>query len=154
MRKHRPQRPRSERGAAAVEFALVMLPLLLIVGGIINFGVVFAQQLALDNAARQGARWGAVDGRTSSQINAEMQSALGTMINKTGTVSITITRTDGATSTTIPAGSTQPCKDSTFGQNVKVETSYSSKVLFPWIVPGIPSTFSLKGSGEFQCEFS
>ena len=48
---------RTERGAAAVEFALVVLPLLMIVAGIINFGFIFAQQLSLSNGARQAARF-------------------------------------------------------------------------------------------------
>ena len=48
---------RTERGAAAVEFALVVIPLLMVIAGIVNFGFVFAQQLALDNAvARRAAR--------------------------------------------------------------------------------------------------
>ena len=44
------------RGASAVEFALVVIPLLMVIAGIVNFGFVFAQQLALDNAVRAGAR--------------------------------------------------------------------------------------------------
>lgn len=135
---------RGERGAAALEFALVVIPLLLIIAGIVNFGVVFAQQLALDNAARQGARWGAVDGRTTTQIESETQTALATMINKAGTVTVTVTG----------PGTTQPCEGSDFGDNVKVTTTYTSKFLFPWPVPGIPQSVNLKGSGEFQCEFS
>ena len=52
---------RNERGASAVEFALVVIPLLLVVGGIINFGVAFANQISLDNAVRQAARATVVD---------------------------------------------------------------------------------------------
>ena len=52
---------RTERGASAVEFALVVIPLLMVIAGIVNFGLVFAQQLALDNAVRAGARAGVVD---------------------------------------------------------------------------------------------
>ena len=40
----------------AVEFALIVPVLLLIVFGIINFGVLFSQQLTLNNAVREGAR--------------------------------------------------------------------------------------------------
>ncbi|MFE6964545.1 TadE/TadG family type IV pilus assembly protein [Agromyces sp. NPDC057679] len=60
-----PDRPQSrtdhvirdrERGAAAVEFALVLLPLCFLLLGIIDFGWVFNQQVSLSNAARESAR--------------------------------------------------------------------------------------------------
>ncbi|RZS68638.1 TadE-like protein [Agromyces ramosus] len=49
-----------ERGAAAVEFALVLLPLVLLVFGICEFGWIFNQQVSLSNAARESARYYAV----------------------------------------------------------------------------------------------
>src|SRR4051812_36652218 len=52
----RPHRSRRERGAAAVEMALVLPLLLLIVGGIIDFGRFFYTQNIVVNAAREGAR--------------------------------------------------------------------------------------------------
>ncbi len=47
---------RAERGAAAVEFALVLIPLIVLLLGIIEFGYIFNQQLTVTNAAREGAR--------------------------------------------------------------------------------------------------
>ena len=49
-----------DRGAAAVEFALVLPLLLLIVFGIIDFGRLLNAQLTLTQAAREGARLAAV----------------------------------------------------------------------------------------------
>jgi Flp pilus assembly protein TadG len=48
-------RPR-ERGQAMVEFAAVLLPLLLIVMGIVQFGLIFGANVTLTNAVREGAR--------------------------------------------------------------------------------------------------
>lgn len=53
-------RRKSEKGQAMVEFALLLLPLLLILGGIIDFGWVFHQQVIANNASREAARYASV----------------------------------------------------------------------------------------------
>jgi len=50
------RRRQRERGASAVEFALVLPVLLLVIGGIIDFGRMFYAQNVVGNAAREGAR--------------------------------------------------------------------------------------------------
>jgi Flp pilus assembly protein TadG len=45
-----------ERGQAMVEFAAVLLPILLIVVAIIQFGLILGANVTLTNAAREGAR--------------------------------------------------------------------------------------------------
>lgn len=51
-------RPASaDRGAAAVELALVLPVLLLIVMGIVDFGIAYNRQITLSGGAREGARW-------------------------------------------------------------------------------------------------
>ena len=68
-RRHR-QDP--ESGQATVEFALILLPLLTLVGGIIYFGIGLNYWLDMNRVANQGARSAAVDnwpsqcGRTES----------------------------------------------------------------------------------------
>lgn len=47
-------------GSIAVEFALVSPLLLLILFGTIEFGIMMYDQAIITNAAREGARWGAV----------------------------------------------------------------------------------------------
>ncbi len=49
-----------QRGAAAVEFALVLPLLLLIMFGIVEFGVAFYDKAMITNASREGARAGVV----------------------------------------------------------------------------------------------
>lgn len=79
-------------GAAAVEFGLVAPLLILLVFGIMSFGVLFAQDLSLDNAARQGARFGAVGERTCSAVVTEARTAAGTIGVNTANVTVTILR--------------------------------------------------------------
>jgi len=50
-----------ENGQAMVEFALILFPLLLIVAGIIQFGIGLNYWLDMQRIANQGARWAAVN---------------------------------------------------------------------------------------------
>jgi Flp pilus assembly protein TadG len=58
LRASRRREPR--RGQALVEFVAVLLPVLLLVVGIIQFGLLFAANVTLTNAAREGARAGTI----------------------------------------------------------------------------------------------
>lgn len=64
----------SERGAAAVEFAIVAPLLFLLVFAIIDFGFAFHGWDAIQNAAREGARVGAVTPNVA-QIEARVRSS-------------------------------------------------------------------------------
>jgi Flp pilus assembly protein TadG len=50
---------RRRRGQALVEFALVSMLLVLLLGGVVEFGFLFDHKLELANGARGGARWAA-----------------------------------------------------------------------------------------------
>jgi Flp pilus assembly protein TadG len=52
---------RAERGATLVEAALVMIPLFVIIFGIIEFGLLFKDQLSASNAVRAAARKASVE---------------------------------------------------------------------------------------------
>lgn len=51
---------RDDRGAQAVEFAILVPALLLIIVGIVTFGFVFNAQITVTQAAREGARLAAI----------------------------------------------------------------------------------------------
>ncbi len=69
--------PRRERAAAAVEMAIVLPLLLLIVGGIIDFGRFFYTQNIVVNAAREGARSRALGYTTAASDTRISQSLTG-----------------------------------------------------------------------------
>jgi Flp pilus assembly protein TadG len=82
-----------ERGAAAVEFALVLPILMLIIFGIVDFGRMLNAQITLTEAAREGAR-------ATSLVNA---AAGGVRIDA---VLNGMTVTDSITACPIPPGPT------------------------------------------------
>lgn len=61
MKKSFFKRCKREDGQAMVEFALILPIFLLILCGIIDFGWLFYNQLSLNNACREGARYAVVN---------------------------------------------------------------------------------------------
>ncbi|GAA4283038.1 hypothetical protein GCM10022261_05690 [Brevibacterium daeguense] len=98
----------NDRGAAAVEFALVLPLLILLVFGIAEFGRAYHIQTTLSNAARDGVRVMALQndpaaatttaqqsasplGLTASQISVNPTSCAATATTPAGTATVTIT---------------------------------------------------------------
>lgn len=68
---------RDDRGSQAVEFAIVVPVLLLIVFGIVTFGFVFNAQITVTQAAREGARLAAIcaqDATCLGTVKAQVES--------------------------------------------------------------------------------
>ena len=66
----------SQNGATAVEFAIVLPLLVLLIFAMIEFGLYLFNRQVIANAAREGARYGVVareDRRTNSQIQTVVQ---------------------------------------------------------------------------------
>ena len=61
MRIRRNRIIKSEKGASAVEFALILPILVILVFGIVQFGIAYNNYIALTHAAREGARLAAVN---------------------------------------------------------------------------------------------
>ena len=141
------RRARDERGASAIEFAIVLLPLMMVIAGIVNFGVVFAQQLSLDNATRAAARAGVVDTdpvvNVTDRANDEFDAA--------------IARSQaGALTITFPGAAGSSCDDSAFGSTMVVHGEVTSEFLIPWLFPEslLPGSVTLESEAAFQCEYS
>jgi Flp pilus assembly protein TadG len=79
-------RPRAERGAAAVEFALVVPLLLAIVFSIIDLGFAINRYTVLNNATREGVRAASLSA-SSSEVDAVVNDSL-TDLDGTVTVQV------------------------------------------------------------------
>ncbi len=143
---------RNDRGASAVEFALVVPILILILIGIVNFGFVLAQQISLNSAARQAARYAVVDGRTCAQIKSEGMSAgqtLGMTISA-GTVPTPVVTNCGA-------DTLKPCAGTLPNTNITVTMTRTGSAN-RWIITAPPFNLLavpvIRGTGVMRCEFS
>ena len=67
---------KSEKGQALVEFALVLPILLIVLCGIIDFGWLYYNQITLNNAAREGARYAVVHYDPEVDWKAQAQSRM------------------------------------------------------------------------------
>jgi len=162
-RQRRPLRD-SERGAAAVEFALVLPVLMALMFGIIECGLAFAQTSSLANGARQGARYGVVNlltTHTCGGIIAQVRNGAATAGLAAKDVAVTVQLNSGAplsgcqvaAGASTPSSATTPCTDPTKSLNntLNVTATYATHI-------GIPFAFerdvTLTGKGAYRCEYS
>lgn len=123
-----------ERGAAAVEFAIIAVVLFMVLFGIFEFGRIFSQLEVFNSAARQGGRVASVRGSV-----AEIQAAIATAAEPysvSGPVSIT-------------PGGDPPCTDANSGSQVRVEWQQNVQISIA-ILPPLNKNVTIQGT--FRCE--
>jgi Flp pilus assembly protein TadG len=127
-----------ERGAVIVEFALIAPVLILLVAGVIQFGIMYSQYQVLQGAAREGARCAAVQNYDEfadcSVADSVENAALNYEISETPQQDI-------------------DCTDSTRGENVTVSWDQAIDTgVLGTLVPPLPDTITATISGTFRCE--
>ena len=151
------ERAPAPRGQSLVEFALVMIPLFVILLGIIQFGFIFNAYVTITNAAREGARTGTVyvyePGLSKAQNdlarnNAIKSSLIGSMnlLTKTApnfTTSTTWTQsglvfTNGDLVVTYSNPAGVPEADTRVGQQITVRALYHQDLIIPMIAQLLP----------------
>jgi Flp pilus assembly protein TadG len=90
------QHSRRERGASAVEMAMVAPFLLILLLGIVEFGFLFGEYNELRHSVREGARYAAVSGDGTADEDDVMQRICDSMGLGAPTVDIVLDRTGSA----------------------------------------------------------
>jgi Flp pilus assembly protein TadG len=141
-----PDRPRT-RGQSLAEFAIVFPVLMLIVGGIIQFGILFWGQNTLTQIARDTGRWAATQpGCDTTAVNvlataksiAANSSLIGTSSTWTIPTNVDVSWT----------GSPCPPVDNSTVAYVTITLHHTVPVFFPWI----PGNGDLTTSTQFRME--
>lgn len=115
-----------ERGAVAIEFALLLPVLLAFVFGIIEFGLAFNAQISITSASREGARLLALGG-DQAQVEARVKQAAPSL--DPGRITVT---------------AIAPCVP---GLPAPVVATYEYDTLFSWG----NDTWDITGSGNMRC---
>lgn len=151
--------PRADSGAAAVEFALVVPILLILVFGIISFGIVLSQKLTLGNSARQAARYVVTQDRTCADVMSQVLASGSTVGMDPADITVSVEVVGSGAPVCGPEqgaftsadDAQRPCAGSSAGANIAVTTSFRSSLFIPLVVAD-PS-FDLSSQGVFRCEY-
>lgn len=127
-------RSRNNQGQAMLEFALVLPILLLLVFGIIEFGIIFFDNLVITQAAREGARVGVVGG-SDAEILDTVERIAGTL--DVSRLQIEIDPDQSGRSR---------------GDSLKVKVHYDVPILTPIMGQFIPNPYPLEAAAIMRVE--
>jgi Flp pilus assembly protein TadG len=121
---HNHRRSRGERGAVAVEFALLMPILLALVAGMIDAGFAINRYTMLNNAAREGIRAASL-GQSVTDVETTVNKYLGDSGVAAASITLTCERPN----------STTPCAGGWGGRATGGTAILTITYTHPWITP-------------------
>jgi Flp pilus assembly protein TadG len=134
---------RARRGAAAVEFAMLMPVITALFIGVINYGLIVFDQMELNSAARAGAQMALLDASSTSVIQQVVVDSTNLTIDATD---VTVTETCNCYDGTTALCTTTTCS----GQ--PVEHYFNIDVTEDYTFLLIPTTITLSGSASVRTE--
>ncbi|HEY8891448.1 MAG TPA: TadE/TadG family type IV pilus assembly protein [Clostridium sp.] len=125
---------KNEKGQSLVEFAILLPVLLLLLMGILEFGLMLNSYLTINNSAREGARLGIVEGS-----NPEIYELIKTISPNLDSenLEVNITPNDGSRKS---------------GDTITVEVVYNYKVTIPIISNILGNVMVLKAQTSMRIE--
>jgi Flp pilus assembly protein TadG len=135
---------KSEKGAAAVEFGIVLPVLVLLIVGIMEFSILFYNQAVITNASREGARAGIVFSDPNPISDAEIEAVVN---NYCAGHMITFGAASGATTSVSRAG------NGSSGDPLTVLVNYHYDFLvIPNFLSGLAGGINLAGQTVMRME--
>lgn len=135
-----------EKGASAVEFALILPLLMVILFGIIEFGFILYDKAVVTNASREGARKGIVFTGVDSAVPTAVITS--TVASYCTSYLVSLGTGTAAPSTTVTGNCAVPGGSLT----VNVNYPYSFLVLPNFVGPTIHPVITLSGTTVMRCE--
>lgn len=143
----RRRRLNDESGAVLVEFALVFGLFVLLVFGMVDFGLGINAKTQITNAGREGARLGTVN-LDATAVETRVQNAISSLDLAHLVVTVACAEPDGD-----PCGGTGDLSNAVAGDSVIVTVDYDYQLVTP--VPGflgVGSSLSLQSVTEMRVE--
>lgn len=133
---------RNERGASAVEFAIVCSLLFMVLFGTVQFGMAYNRSQGLQAGAREGARLAAI-GATHTEIQDRVRVAQSLFTEADVVV----------TTTPASSGSTRPCQIAGVGNLVTITATVPASSKYAIEIPMWGQRqIDYTGTGTFRCE--
>jgi Flp pilus assembly protein TadG len=158
-----------ERGASAVEFAIVISLVFIVLFGIIQFGIAYNRYQGINAASREGARLGSLKNTQVDPIQdrifesmsilnsanfknsgARIYTCPGSLATEKGCIEVyQETAPNSGVYTLMTSGTQVPCDATHSSATVKVVVKYKMLITIPlWASPAVTAT----GTGVFRCE--
>jgi Flp pilus assembly protein TadG len=138
---------RRSRGQSLAEFALVFPVLMLIIGGIIQFGIIFWGQNTLNQVVRDTGRWAATQ---EANCLPPGQAALRTQIDLTARTVAASSSMIGTVNTVTADWTGVPCPPNDNQDEAWVHITMTSSV--PIFFPFVPGNGSISSETRFRME--
>lgn len=124
---------KNNRGQALVEFALILPVLMLLIVGVMEFGLIINQYMVVTEAAREGARSAAL-----GDSNATITTVVKTAASQIDTSQLTVT--------------VSPATTRVRGSGVTVTVQKPIKTITKLINPFFPAGFTVQGMATMRVE--
>ena len=141
------------KGSALVELAVVMVFLVMLVFGAIDFGRIGYMAMALNGAARAGALWGSSSLANSGNTTKMRDIASAAAASDIGTITTAANRTcyctTGGTTTTINCAQMGACASTV---RIRVSVTASKTFAMAVRVPGLPNSVNLSRTATMRAQ--